>query len=311
MRTRRACRQGSWIFPDGRLGPAGSAHDCLPGAAVRRATNRNSSAVRLQDRLVLDNRSCNGNADAEHAVPVPPSLAATNARGSRGSSVRFAVGSGGNHAGYLTPAELRLLSEWVDIGAQYFNNPIGSCGSAQLGRCFSAAVADAGDAVRRCEPLLRTSCRQAAAAVRRRALPRAARGTRPRLCGHAGGAARRCRRRAVPAHRLVPRAHGARHRRLGAPARTCSRPPGRRRHGVQLRPRQSRRLHLASLGNGRAGRRLWWRHADLRLCCRVRSTSSWPSNSPARSFWAMPRTATPRTWASRMCSARTGGCRHC
>jgi hypothetical protein len=23
----------------------------------------------------------------------------------------------------MTPAELRLLSEWVDIGAQYYNNP--------------------------------------------------------------------------------------------------------------------------------------------------------------------------------------------
>jgi hypothetical protein len=23
----------------------------------------------------------------------------------------------------LTPAELRLIAEWVDIGAQYYNNP--------------------------------------------------------------------------------------------------------------------------------------------------------------------------------------------
>jgi hypothetical protein len=36
---------------------------------------------------------------------------------------RFATGSGSTHAGYMTPAELRLLSEWLDIGAQYFNNP--------------------------------------------------------------------------------------------------------------------------------------------------------------------------------------------
>ena len=36
---------------------------------------------------------------------------------------RFAVGSGSTHAGFMTPAELRLLSEWLDIGAQYFNNP--------------------------------------------------------------------------------------------------------------------------------------------------------------------------------------------
>jgi hypothetical protein len=36
---------------------------------------------------------------------------------------RFATGSGSTHAGYLSPAELRLLSEWLDIGAQYYNNP--------------------------------------------------------------------------------------------------------------------------------------------------------------------------------------------
>jgi hypothetical protein len=28
-----------------------------------------------------------------------------------------------NHSGFMTGAELRLLSEWVDIGAQYYNNP--------------------------------------------------------------------------------------------------------------------------------------------------------------------------------------------
>ncbi len=32
-------------------------------------------------------------------------------------------GPGGSHAGYLSPAELRLLSEWVDIGGQYYNDP--------------------------------------------------------------------------------------------------------------------------------------------------------------------------------------------
>jgi hypothetical protein len=36
-----------------------------------------------------------------------------------GCSVMGAV----NHAQFLTPDELRLLSEWVDIGAQYYNNP--------------------------------------------------------------------------------------------------------------------------------------------------------------------------------------------
>src|SRR5690606_4722674 len=28
-----------------------------------------------------------------------------------------------NHKDFLTDSELRLISEWVDIGAQYFNNP--------------------------------------------------------------------------------------------------------------------------------------------------------------------------------------------
>jgi hypothetical protein len=34
-------------------------------------------------------------------------------------------GAGGtvDHNAFLTPSELRLVSEWVDIGAQYFNNP--------------------------------------------------------------------------------------------------------------------------------------------------------------------------------------------
>ena len=31
-----------------------------------------------------------------------------------------------NHAGLLSKAELRLISEWLDLGAQYFNNPFDS-----------------------------------------------------------------------------------------------------------------------------------------------------------------------------------------
>lgn len=31
--------------------------------------------------------------------------------------------AGGSHAGYLDPVELKLLAEWLDIGAQYYNNP--------------------------------------------------------------------------------------------------------------------------------------------------------------------------------------------
>jgi hypothetical protein len=27
------------------------------------------------------------------------------------------------HAGFMTEAEQRLISEWLDIGAQYYNDP--------------------------------------------------------------------------------------------------------------------------------------------------------------------------------------------
>jgi hypothetical protein len=46
-------------------------------------------------------------------------------KGSANASTRFfsIFAAGGSHAGRLNGAELRLLSEWVDIGAQYYNNP--------------------------------------------------------------------------------------------------------------------------------------------------------------------------------------------
>jgi hypothetical protein len=50
---------------------------------------------------------------------LPASMAASNARGSR----FFNVMNNGTHAGMLSTAELRLLSEWLDIGAQYYNDP--------------------------------------------------------------------------------------------------------------------------------------------------------------------------------------------
>jgi hypothetical protein len=78
----------------------------------------------VQDRLVPGPPDQNGN-PTQVTVGVGPYLTAGTARGGRSGTVlaRFAVGSGDIHAGYLSPAELRLLSEWLDIGAQYFNNP--------------------------------------------------------------------------------------------------------------------------------------------------------------------------------------------
>ncbi|RMF98125.1 MAG: hypothetical protein D6727_03955 [Gammaproteobacteria bacterium] len=54
-------------------------------------------------------------------VPVPPSMSVAGAAASDRFFSRFAAG--GTHEGWLSAAELRLISEWLDIGAQYFNNP--------------------------------------------------------------------------------------------------------------------------------------------------------------------------------------------
>jgi hypothetical protein len=55
-------------------------------------------------------------------VPAPMSANGANA------STRFfntLQGTGGtvNHKDFMSPSELRLVSEWLDIGAQYFNDP--------------------------------------------------------------------------------------------------------------------------------------------------------------------------------------------
>ncbi len=54
-------------------------------------------------------------------VPVSPSMSAAGARASTTFFSRF--DAGGTHAGWLTPAELRLIAEWLDIGGQYYNDP--------------------------------------------------------------------------------------------------------------------------------------------------------------------------------------------
>ena len=58
-------------------------------------------------------------------IPVGPYLNAGSANGALSSAFlgRFAPGSPSTHANWLNPAELRLISEWLDIGAQFFNNP--------------------------------------------------------------------------------------------------------------------------------------------------------------------------------------------
>jgi len=78
----------------------------------------------LEDLLVEGPPDEDGN-PTFRTVGVGPYLNAGSARGGRSAAFlnRFAPGSSSTHTGWLSPAELRLLSEWLDIGAQYFNNP--------------------------------------------------------------------------------------------------------------------------------------------------------------------------------------------
>ena len=54
-------------------------------------------------------------------VPVAASIRAGQAR----NSARFfdIFAAEGAHEGWLSPQELRLLAEWIDIGAQLYNDP--------------------------------------------------------------------------------------------------------------------------------------------------------------------------------------------
>src|SRR5262245_51289878 len=95
------------------------------GALVDRqvqATDANGNLVFETDAngdLILD---VNGN-PIPVLVPVgfEPPMSPAGALASPRFFDRFAPG--GSHANWLSPAELKLISEWVDVGAQYFNDP--------------------------------------------------------------------------------------------------------------------------------------------------------------------------------------------
>jgi Hydrazine synthase alpha subunit middle domain len=74
----------------------------------------------LRDICLVPQLDNNGNVigcDNFQVVNAP--MAALNARGSR----FFTAVKDATHAGFMTDAELRLISEWLDIGAQYYNDP--------------------------------------------------------------------------------------------------------------------------------------------------------------------------------------------
>jgi len=81
-------------------------------------------SVSYQDLLFQHNVTT-----AAGTVAVGPVLNAGAARGPLSMQFAACVTTGAGcmapvaHAGFMTADELRLVSEWLDIGAQYFNNP--------------------------------------------------------------------------------------------------------------------------------------------------------------------------------------------
>ena len=113
-------------FPAGQLSLVGTASDDEP---LQPVSYRELLFPHPQQEVIMGAlQPVPGPPDAAGnptTVSVGPFLNAGSANGALSSAFlgRFAPGSGSTHAGYLSPAELRLISEWLDIGAQFFNNP--------------------------------------------------------------------------------------------------------------------------------------------------------------------------------------------
>lgn len=106
------------LFPDNE-------QEIVNGALVDRlvqATDANGNPIFETDEdgnLILD---ADGNPiPVMVTVPVAPAMSVSGAASSDRFFSRF--DAGGSHEGWLSPAELRLLAEWLDIGGQYYNNP--------------------------------------------------------------------------------------------------------------------------------------------------------------------------------------------
>jgi hypothetical protein len=80
----------------------------------------------IEDGAVVEYVEFQGNFDInndpiEEPVGIAPPLSPNGANATPAFFARFEAG--GAHPGWLTPAELRLVAEWLDLGAQYYNNP--------------------------------------------------------------------------------------------------------------------------------------------------------------------------------------------
>jgi hypothetical protein len=84
--------------------------------SAHNAQELNATMTALQD-ICLQTDPVTGTCIQRQSIS--GSMIALDARGSR----FFTAVNNATHAGFMTPAEQRLISEWLDIGAQYYNDP--------------------------------------------------------------------------------------------------------------------------------------------------------------------------------------------
>jgi hypothetical protein len=84
----------------------------------------------LMNGAVVDEQVVIGTDAMGNPITAPVSIgSAASAAGARASPAFFSrFDAGGTHAGWMSTAELRLVAEWLDIGAQYCNNPFATTG---------------------------------------------------------------------------------------------------------------------------------------------------------------------------------------
>ncbi|TNC81763.1 MAG: hypothetical protein C9356_07905 [Oleiphilus sp.] len=92
--------------------------EVVDGILLDRLVDTGEFEVDEDGELILDGE---GNPIPIFAtVNIPAML---NVNGANNNAAFFALFEGGSHDGYLSGAELKLISEWLDIGAQYWNDP--------------------------------------------------------------------------------------------------------------------------------------------------------------------------------------------
>jgi len=94
------------------------------------ASNVDPTVVTSYEQLLFPHGQQQLNMGVLQPVVPPVAVAPPMTAGSAGASTAFFRMFDGiyhdpvlDHTGYLTPAELRLISEWLDIGGQYYNDP--------------------------------------------------------------------------------------------------------------------------------------------------------------------------------------------